>query len=140
GHTLHCSAADNRGDPADAVLEAGKVIATAKPVLILGPDTNTAPPTVPIFNNADIPMFSTTGSSEFDKQTKYDYFWRLLPPDKDTGYALAIGAHANGLTRIASVFGDAATNQTNVAPLAAGFTHLGGHIAISVTLAGGQSS
>ena len=140
GHTLKCVAADNRGDPADAVLEAGKVVATGNPVLVLGPDTNTAPPTVPIFNNAHIPMFSTTGSSEFDKQTQYKYFWRMLPPDKDTGYALAIGAHDNGITSLASVFGDASTNQTNVAPLAAGFTHLGGHIAITVTLASGQSS
>src|SRR5437588_12663183 len=38
-HTLSCQAADNRGDPADAVLEAGKVVATAHPVLVLGPDT-----------------------------------------------------------------------------------------------------
>jgi ABC-type branched-subunit amino acid transport system substrate-binding protein len=140
GHTLHCSAADNRGDPADAVLEAGKVVATGHPVLILGPDTNTAPPTVPIFNQAHIPLFSTTGSSEFDKQTRYNYFWRLLPPDKDTGYALAIGAHDNGITRIASVFGDAATNQTNVAPLAAAFKHLGGQIVTTETLAAGQGS
>src|SRR4029077_13789766 len=110
---LHCTAADNRGDPADAVLEAGKVVATGHPVLILGPDTNTAPPTVPIFNQAHIPLFSTTGSSEFDRQTKFSYFWRLLPPDKDTGYALAIGMHDNGIKRVASVFGDAATNQTN---------------------------
>lgn len=139
-HTIKCTAADNRGDPADAVLEAGKVVATVHPVLILGPDTDTAPPTVPIFNNAHIPMFSTTGSSEFDTQTKYDYFWRLLPPDKDTGYALAIGLHGNGVSRVASVFGDAATNQTNVTPLAAGFTHLGGRVAVSVTLASGQAS
>lgn len=139
-HTLSCQAADNRGDPADAVLEAGKVVATAHPVLVLGPDTNTAPPTVPIFNSAHIPMFSTTGSSEFDRQTKYNYFWRLLPPDKDTGYALAIGAHDNGITNLASVFGDAATNQTNVAPLAAAFKHLGGTVGITVTLASGQGS
>jgi branched-chain amino acid transport system substrate-binding protein len=140
GHQLHCVAADNRGDPADAVLEAGKVVATAHPVLILGPDTGTAPPTVPIFNQAHIPLFSTTGSSEFDKQTQFTYFWRLLPPDKDTGYALAIGAHDNGITKIASVFGDAATNQTNVAPLAAAFKHLGGQITSTVTLASGQGS
>ena len=140
GHQLHCAAADNRGDPADAVLEAGKVVATAHPVLILGPDTNTAPPTVPIFNQAHIPHFSTTRSSEFDKQTQYQYFWRLLPPDKDTGYALAIGAHDNGVTKIASVFGNATTNQTNVAPLAAAFKHLGGQIVSSVTLASGQGS
>jgi ABC-type branched-subunit amino acid transport system substrate-binding protein len=140
GKQVHCLAADNRGDPADAVLEAGKVVATDHPVLILGPDTNTAPPTVPIFNSAHIPMFSTTGSSEFDKQTQYNYFWRLLPPDKDTGYALAIGAHDNGITRIASVFGDAATNQTNVVPLAKAFKYLGGTVAVTVTLASGQGS
>jgi ABC-type branched-subunit amino acid transport system substrate-binding protein len=140
GHQLHCFAADNRGDPADAVLEAGKVVATGHPVLILGPDTNTAPPTVPIFNQAHIPLFSTTGSSEFDKQTQFSYFWRLLPPDKDTGYALAIGTHDNGITRIASVFGDAATNQTNVVPLANAFKHLGGQVVSTVTLASGQGS
>jgi ABC-type branched-subunit amino acid transport system substrate-binding protein len=140
GHTIKCVAADSRGDPADAVLAAGKVIATGNPVGILGPETNTAAATVPIFNQAHIPMFSSTGSSEFDKQTSYKYFWRLLPPDKDTGYALAIGAHDNGITNLASVFGDAATNQTNVAPLNAGFTHLGGHVAVSVNLASGQGS
>jgi branched-chain amino acid transport system substrate-binding protein len=140
GHTIKCVAADSRGDPADAVLAAGKVIATGHPVGILGPETNTAAATVPIFNSAHIPMFSSTGSSEFDKQTTYKYFWRLLPPDKDTGYSLAIGAHDNGITKIASVFGDAATNQTNVAPLNSGFTHLGGHVAVSVNLASGQGS
>lgn len=140
GHNVNCVAADSRGDPADAVLAAGKVVATGHAVGILGPETNTAPPAVPIFNSAHIPMFSTTGSSEFDSQTSYPYFWRLLPPDKDTGYALAIGAHKNGITNIASVFGDAATNQTNVAPLAAAFTHLGGKVAVTVNLASGQGS
>jgi branched-chain amino acid transport system substrate-binding protein len=140
GHTIKCVAADSRGDPADAVLAAGKVVATGSPVGILGPETNTAAATVPIFNSAHLPMFSSTGSSEFDKQTTYPYFWRLLPPDKDTGYALAIGLHDNGIKTIASVFGDAATNQTNVAPLNAGFTHLGGKVVASVNLASGQGS
>jgi ABC-type branched-subunit amino acid transport system substrate-binding protein len=140
GHTIKCVASDSRGDPADAVLAAGKVVATGNPVGILGPETNTAAATVPIFNSAHIPMFSSTGSSEFDKQTTYKYFWRLLPPDKDTGYALAIGAHDNGIINVASVFGDAATNQTNVAPLNAGFTHLGGKVVVSINLASGQGS
>jgi ABC-type branched-subunit amino acid transport system substrate-binding protein len=140
GHTLKCKAADSRGDPADAVVEAGKVVSTGNAAGVLGPDTNTAPPTVPIFNSAHIPMFSSTGSSQFDHQTSYDYFWRLLPPDKDTGYALAIGAHDAGIGTIAAVFGDASTNQTNVGPLVAGYTKLGGRVVAKLSLASGQSS
>jgi branched-chain amino acid transport system substrate-binding protein len=140
GQTLKCVAADSRGDPADAVLEAGKVVATGNATGILGPETNTAAATAPIFNSAHIPMFSSTGSSEFDSQISYNYFWRLLPPDKDTAYALAIGAHDNGIKNIASVFGTAATNQTNVGPLQAAFKYLGGKIVASVNLASGQGS
>lgn len=140
GHTMKCVASDSRGDPADAVPQAGKVVATGHAVGILGPDTNTAPPTVPIFNSAHIPMFSSTGSSQFDHQTSYPYFWRLLPPDKDTGYALAIGAYDAGVRRIAAVFGDAATNQTNVGPLVAGFTKLGGQVVSKLNVASGQGS
>ena len=140
GHTIKCVAADSRGDPADAVVAAGKVVATGNPTGIIGPETNTAAATVPIFNSAHIPMFSSTGSSQFDEQTSYKYFWRVLPPDKDTAYALAIGAYDNGIRNIATVFGDAATNQTNVGPLTAAFKHLGGKIAVNVNLASGQGS
>lgn len=140
GHKLTCHAIDDRGDPVDAVPEAHKLIGTTSNLVgAVGPDGNTAATVVPIFGAAHLPMFPTTGSSEFDHQTD-PYFWRLVPPDIDTATALAIAAHDAGIRTIASVFGDAPTNETNIAPFAHAFERLGGKIVVSLILPSGQPS
>jgi len=140
GHQLTCKAADSRGDPVDGVPEAHKLASTTSNLVgVIGPDGGTAPTVVPIFGAAHLPMFPTTGSSEFNRQTD-KYFWRVLPPDVATATALAIAAHGAGITRVASVFGDAATNETNIVPFANAFKKLGGKIAISLVLPSGQPS
>ena len=59
GHaTVECPIADSRGDPADAVPAAQKLIATTTNLMaILGPSSDEASATVPLFDAAHIPMF-----------------------------------------------------------------------------------
>ena len=81
GHKFVWANVDDRGDPADAVPAADKLLAsTPNLVGIMGPDSNEATATVPIFNRAHIPMTVGAGQSLFDR-TSYKYFWRNTPPD-----------------------------------------------------------
>lgn len=135
-----CSAVDNRGDPADAVPAAESLIATNNHLVgVLGPGSNEAPPTVPLFNRAQIPMFSDSGQALYSKNT-LKYFWRITPPDDAVGYAMALWAHDKGYTRVASVFGQSIGAQGSAPTVTAGFKKLGGTITTAQILALDQSS
>ncbi len=70
GHTFTWKNVDTRGDPADAVPAAEQLIATTPTlVAINGPTSDEASATVPIFNRADMPMFTGTGQSQFNHNT-----------------------------------------------------------------------
>src|SRR5437763_2867270 len=57
-----CKTSDSRGDPADAVPAAEQLIATTSSLVgVLGPSSDEASATVPLFNRARIPMFADTG-------------------------------------------------------------------------------
>lgn len=104
GHDLNCTTVDTRGDPADAVPAANKLVATqSNLVMVIGPSSDTASATVPILNSAKIPMFPDAGNAEFDKSS-FTYLWRLIPPDAADGYAQAIWAHKQGYTRAALIY------------------------------------
>ncbi len=76
-----CSAVDTRGDPADAVTGAAKMLATTSHLFgVLGPSSDEADSTAPLINAAKIPMFADTGEASFD-HTKLPYFWRMTPAD-----------------------------------------------------------
>ena len=93
GHKINCQAVDTRGDPADAVPAASKMLATTTNLVgLLGPSADEAQATVPVINAAKIPMFADTGEAAFDR-SKYTYFYRLTPADDVKGYALAQWAH-----------------------------------------------
>jgi branched-chain amino acid transport system substrate-binding protein len=135
-----CSAVDNRGDPADAVPAAQSLIATNSDLRgVLGPGSNEAPPTIPIFNRAQIPMFSDSGQGLYSKNT-LKYFWRITPPDDAVGYAMALWAHERGYTRVASVFGQSIGAQGSAPTVTAGFKKLGGTITTAQLLALDQAS
>src|SRR6267143_6640263 len=140
GHQVQCITVDTRGDPADAVPAAQKMIATTENLVGMnGPSSDEALATVPIINRAQIPMFGDTGQAAFDKST-YDYFWRLTPPDDAAGIAMAIYAYRKGFRRGAAVFGNDLSSQGNVPNLLAAFTKLGGQIVVNQQLALDQSS
>src|SRR5216683_1998941 len=60
GTKLSCDAIDDTGDPADAVPDVTRALATTSGLtMAVGLESNTAATTVPIINDAHIPMFST---------------------------------------------------------------------------------
>jgi branched-chain amino acid transport system substrate-binding protein len=140
GHHFSCVEFDTRGDPADAVPAANKMIATNSTLGgILGPSADEALATVPILEQAQVPMFADTGQAFFDKSS-YHYFWRITPADDVKGYALALWAHKKGFTRAAAIFGNDAGSQSDVPSLVKAWSKLGGKMVDNVKLALDQSS
>lgn len=140
GHQVNCVQEDTRGDPADAVPAAQKMMATQTSLLgVLGPSSDEALATVPLLNQGQVPMFADTGQAAFD-HSSYQYFWRLTPADDVKGYAMAAWAHQAGYTKAAAVFGNDAGAQSVVPTLAKAFTSLGGTIVYNKPLALDQSS
>jgi ABC-type branched-subunit amino acid transport system substrate-binding protein len=126
--TVTCKAVDSRGDPADAVPAANSLVATTSGLMgIIGPSSDEASATVPLFNRAHIPMFGDTGQAAFDKST-FPYFFRITAPDDAVGYAMALYAHNKGYTRAVGVFGADISSQGTAPSTAIGFRHLGGQI------------
>jgi len=140
GHQFSCIEFDTRGDPADAVPAANKMVATNSSLEgILGPSADEALATVPILEQAQVPMFADTGQAFFDKSS-YHYFWRITPADDVKGYALALWAHKKGYTRAAAIFGNDAGSQSDVPSLVKAWSKLGGKMVDNVKLALDQSS
>ncbi len=140
GHQMSCVQEDTRGDPADAVPAAQKMMATETSLVgVLGPSSDEALATAPLLNNGHVPMFGDTGQAAFDHTTDA-YFYRLTPANDVKGYAMALWAHKAGYTRAATVFGNDAGAQSNVPTLAHAFTQLGGTVVYNKPFALDQSS
>jgi ABC-type branched-subunit amino acid transport system substrate-binding protein len=140
GNKVACSAVDTRGDPADAVTAAAKMLATTSHLFgVLGPSSDEADATAPLINAAKIPMFADTGEASFD-QTKLPYFWRMTPADDVLGYAMALWAKKKGYLRAAAVFGNDVGSQSVVPTLVKGYQALGGQMVSNQKIALGQSS
>jgi ABC-type branched-subunit amino acid transport system substrate-binding protein len=135
-----CSAVDTRGDPADAVTGAAKMLATTSHLFgVLGPSSDEADATAPLINAAKIPMFADTGEASFD-QTKLPYFWRMTPADDVQGIAMALYAKKKGYLKAAAVFGNDISSQGSVPTLLKTFKALGGTIVTNEKITLGQSS
>jgi ABC-type branched-subunit amino acid transport system substrate-binding protein len=135
-----CTAVDTRGDPADAVTAAAKMLATTPHLFgVLGPSSDEADTTAPLINAAKIPMFGDTGQASFD-QTKLPYFWRMTPADDVLGYAMALYAKQKGYLRAAAVFGSDIGSQSVVPTLLKGYSALGGQMVFNQKIALGQTS
>lgn len=140
GHKLACLPVDSKGDPADAVPAATKLTATASSLVgVLGGGTDTATAVVPLFQQAQIPIFSTTGQSAFDQSTA-SFFWRILSPDAAQGNAMAAAAKKLGFTQVATVFGNDAAAQGSAPTAIVGVRNLGISLTASQTLAIDQLS
>jgi ABC-type branched-subunit amino acid transport system substrate-binding protein len=140
GNKVACSSVDTRGDPADAVTAAAKMLATTPHLFgVLGPSSDEADATVPLINTAKIPMFADTGEASFDK-TKEQYFWRMTPADDVLGYAMALYAKRKGYLRAAAVFGNNIGSQAQVPTLLKGYRALGGQMVVNQKIILGQSS
>lgn len=140
GHNLNCATSDSRGDPQDAVPAANAITAhSASDVAILGPSSDEILSTIHIFESAKLPSFPMSGDAQFAHQTN-PYFWRLVPPDPDEGYAMAAWAHKHGFTRAAAVFASGSQSQADGPSSKSGFKALGGQIVADVSLTPGQPS
>jgi ABC-type branched-subunit amino acid transport system substrate-binding protein len=140
GNKVACSAVDTRGDPADAVTGAAKMLATTSHLFgVLGPSSDEADSTAPLINAAKVPMFADTGEASFDHNT-LPYFWRMVPADDVRSYAMALYAHQKGYTRAAAVFGNDIGSQAGVPALMRGYSELGGDMVINQKLALNQAS
>jgi ABC-type branched-subunit amino acid transport system substrate-binding protein len=135
-----CSAVDTRGDPADAVTAAAKMLATTPNLFgVLGPSSDEADATAPLINAAKIPMFADTGEASFD-HTKLPYFWRMTPADDVQGAAMALYAHSKGWLKGAAVFGNDIGSQGSVLTLEKSYTALGGQMVVNQKIVLGQTS
>ena len=140
GHKLACTSSDTRGDPQDAVPAANALTAHAgSDVAVLGPSSDEILSTIGILEQAHLPSFPMSGDSQYDHQTS-PYFWRLVPPDADEGYAMAAWATKHGLTHAAAVFASGSQAQADGPASKSGFKALGGTIVANVSLAPGQPS
>lgn len=140
GHKLACSSADTRGDPVDAVPAADALVAhDSNVVAVFGPSSDEALSTVPLLEQAHLPLFLMAGLSAYDHQTN-PYVWRLTPADAAEGYAMAAWAHQKGYTRAAAVFATGSASEGDGPAAISGFTKLGGKIVANISLTPDQSS
>lgn len=137
---VECKVVDTADDPTQAVAAARQLIATEPNlVAILGPTTNVAPAVIPLFDEAKVSMFVTTGDPVFN-QTDFQYFWRLTPADDAIGRVLALTADQLGYTKGAAIFGSDLASQGAVPTLLDGWSRLGHEMVIQQTLAEGALS
>lgn len=140
GHTLKVTTQDDRGDPADAVPIADKLVATASNLVgVDGPGTASSPTVVPILNAAHITEMIDGGNARFDTST-YKYMWRLVPPDPANGEAMALYAKSKGYTKVAAVFGTTTGSQGDLPGVVNGVKKTGGTLVAQVTLTPSQPS
>ena len=140
GHHVNCVSIDDTGDPADAVPNVTKAIATTTNLdFAIGLESNTAATTVPIVNNAKIPFFTTNGLTAFTKNS-YKYYYRMTPGDDANGAAFADWAVKQGYKKIAIVFQNGIGSEGNRPGLQSAMPKLGGSIAIDLTIPADASS
>ncbi len=141
GHKLTCAIDDSRGDPADAVPAAQKMLATTSNLVgIVDQNSGLLTATVPLFEQAHIPDLTLGGDIPFD-HNHYSYLWRTIPGDDVAGDALAayIGLKTP-YRRVAAVFANDQAAQGNVPGLLNGAKHLGLSIVTNESLALDQTS
>ena len=134
GHTVSCTSADTKGDPADAVPAVGSLLSRTKNLaLVIGCTSDEAAAVVPLINKNKTVMFCMTGQSEFD-HVHYPYFYRLVPPDLAESYAMTVIAQNLGYKRIALAFGNDIGSQTFVQPAVAAIAKAGMTVVANETL------
>jgi branched-chain amino acid transport system substrate-binding protein len=140
GHQLQCVSIDDTGDPADAVPNVTKALATTSNLdMAIGLESNTAATTVPIVNRARLPFFTTNGLVSLSN-TNAKYYWRATASDDANGAAFAVWAVRNGLKNAAVVFQDNVGAEGNLPGVQAALPKLGGQMAINVTIPGDAAS
>jgi ABC-type branched-subunit amino acid transport system substrate-binding protein len=140
GHKVQCTPVDDTGDPADAVPNVTRAIATISNFdLAVGLETNTAATTVPLVNRGQINMVTTNGLTNYDTTTD-KYFWRLTPADDANGAAMVQYAYNKGYKRIAVVFENNSTDTGNTPGIEKAAAKLGVKLVTNTTIPADASS
>ncbi len=140
GHKMNIITEDDRGDPADAVPIADKLIATSSNLVgVDGPGTASSPTVVPIINAAHITDMTIGGNARFD-HAHYKYMWRLVPPDPANGEAMALYAKSKHYTKVAAVFGATTGSQGDLPGVLNGLKKINATLVAQVTLTPDQAS
>lgn len=140
GRKINCSLVDDTGDPADAVPNVTRALATTSNLdMAVGLESNTAATTIPLVNNAHIPMVSTNGLVAYDK-THDTYFWRMTPSDDQNGAAFVAWAAKKGYKRVAVVFQNNIGAQGNEPGVVTAVKKIGGTMTTNITIPGDASS
>src|SRR5579875_848842 len=139
GRKISCDLIDDTGDPADAVPNVSKALATTTLSMAVGLESNTAATTIPLVNAAKIPMVSTNGLVAFDT-TRDAYSWRMTPPDDQNGAAFVAWAARKGYKRYAVVFQNNIGAQGNEPGVVAAVRKIGGTMTANLTIPGDASS
>ncbi len=138
GHKLACSPVDDLGDPADAVANVSKALATNSSIAgAVGITSNTAATEVPILNTAKITMVSQNGLSLYTK-TSDQYFWRMTPPDLLGGAGMGLAAAS--YKSVAAIFQNDVGDTGNQPGVVAALHSKGVALTTNVTIAGDQAS
>ncbi len=134
GGKMTCAHVDNTGDPADAEPNVARAIATLSNFdLAVGLDSATAAVTVPLVENAHIPLVTLNGLSQYDNNTN-QYFWRVEPDDTNQGAALAAYTLQRGLHNVAVVFANLGSSESEVSGTITGLKNLGVHTTITLNI------
>jgi branched-chain amino acid transport system substrate-binding protein len=140
GSKASCTLVDDTGDPADAVPNVTRALATTSNLnMAVGLESNTAATTIPLVNSARIPMVSTNGLVAYDKTTD-PYFWRMTPSDDQNGAAFVAWAAKKGYRRVAVVFQNNIGAQGNDPGVVAAVRKSGGTMTTNITIPGDASS
>jgi ABC-type branched-subunit amino acid transport system substrate-binding protein len=139
GAMVECTTVDTADDVTQATTASRQLVATEENLFaVLGPTTNTAPAVLPIFDEASVPMFVTTGDPVYN-QSEFSFFWRLTPADDAIGRVLALTADSEGYTRGAAVFGTDLASQGATPTLLDTWDKLGHEMVLQQNLAPGLS-
>ena len=140
GHKFQCAAVDDTGDPADAVPNVTRAIATIPNFdMAEGLESNTAATTVPLVNKAQIPMVTSNGLVVFNHTTD-KYYWRLTPADNANGAAFVAWAAEKGYKHVAVVFENNIGDTGNLPGVLSAASHLGIKLTVNTTIPADASS
>ena len=138
GHQMQCSPYDSTSDPADAVPNATKMLATAHNLVLIDGPADQEPATDPIVKPAHVVEYGWSAGPFYDHQSNPLWF-RWYPSDSLAGVAEAVYLIKHGYTHAAGVFDTSSGAQIQVPNLVKTYAKLGGKMAINLKLAPGNT-
>jgi len=138
GRKLQCVPVDSTSDPADAVPNATRMLATAKNMILIDGPGAEEQATNPVIDPAHVIEYGWDAGPYFDHNTNPLWF-RWYPADTLAGVGEAVYLMAHGYTHAAGVFDTSSGAQTQVPNLLKTYAKLGGKMAITLKLAPGNT-